>query len=241
MHIIPAIDIIEGQCVRLEKGDYNKKKTYNADPLIEAKRFESMGFKKLHLVDLDGAKANRVVNLKTLERIASNTKLQIDFGGGLKTIDEARKVLSAGAYQVTGGSIAAQNRDEFLKWISEFGKDHVILGADVLHEMIMVSGWQEKTEIQLFEYLELYQEKGIEFVICTDISKDGMLEGPSLKLYKRILQRFPGLSLIASGGVTSMDDIKQLKDAGLYGAILGKAIYENRIDLEELANYVNAH
>ncbi len=237
MEIIPAIDIIGGKCVRLEKGDYSKKKTYAADPLLVAKSFEKVGIRRLHLVDLDGAKAQHVVNISTLKSITSHTSLQIDFGGGIKSRADLDKAFAAGARQVTGGSVAAQNRPLFCSWIEEFGSEKMVLGADVLDKQIMVSGWQEGTSIDLMDFLSYYTELGIRYVICTDISKDGMLQGPAIDLYKEILSVFPDLQLIASGGVSSMADLEALENAGLYGAIVGKAFYEGKIALEDLANF----
>ena len=236
MHIIPAIDIIGGKCVRLTKGDYNQKKEYSDNPVAVAKAFEDAGIHRLHVVDLDGAKAKHVVNLETLEAITSSTDLSVDFGGGVKTRKDLEKVLAAGAKQVTAGSIAANNRGEVKSWIEEYGAEKIILGADVLNEKVMVSGWQESSNLDLMEYLEYYLQLGIEYVICTDISKDGVLQGPSFDLYQKILGEFPELKLIASGGVSGKDDLIQLKDQGLYGAIVGKAFYEGHITLEELAS-----
>ena len=236
MHIIPAIDIIGGKCVRLTKGDYNQKKEYSDNPTAIAKAFEDAGIQRLHVVDLDGAKAKNVVNLETLQSITSSTNLIVDFGGGVKTRKDLEKVLEAGAKQVTAGSIAANNREEVKSWIEEDGAEKIILGADVLDEKVMVSGWQESSDLDLMEYLEYYLQLGIEYVICTDISKDGVLQGPSFELYQKILGEFPELKLIASGGVSGKSDLIQLKEQGLYGAIVGKAFYEGHITLEELAS-----
>ncbi|WP_258097909.1 1-(5-phosphoribosyl)-5-[(5-phosphoribosylamino)methylideneamino]imidazole-4-carboxamide isomerase [Marinoscillum pacificum] len=236
MHIIPAIDIIGGKCVRLTKGDYNQKKEYSDNPAAVAKAFEDAGIQRLHVVDLDGAKAKNVVNLETLQSITSSTNLTVDFGGGVKTRKDLEKVLEAGAKQVTAGSIAANNREEVKSWIEEYGAEKIILGADVLDEKVMVSGWQESSDLDLMEYLEYYLQLGIEYVICTDISKDGVLQGPSFELYQKILGEFPELKLIASGGVSGKSDLIQLKEQGLYGAIVGKAFYEGHITLEELAS-----
>ena len=236
MHIIPAIDIIGGKCVRLTKGDYNQKKEYSDNPTAIAKAFEDAGIQRLHVVDLDGAKAKNVVNLETLQSITSSTNLIVDFGGGVKTRKDLEKVLEAGAKQVTAGSIAANNREEVKSWIEEYGAEKIILGADVLDEKVMVSGWQESSDLDLMEYLEYYLQLGIEYVICTDISKDGVLQGPSFELYQKILGEFPELKLIASGGVSGKSDLIQLKEQGLYGAIVGKAFYEGHITLEELAS-----
>lgn len=237
MKIIPAIDIINGQCVRLKKGDYSQKTVYNNDPVEVARTFEKAGLRQLHLVDLDGAKSKHVVNDQVLKDITASTKLKVDFGGGLKTDKDLQKVFDSGAVQITGGSIAAKDRETFLSWIRQYGGDKIILGADVLEEKIMVSGWQESSEIDLFEFLEFYLDKGLQYVICTDISKDGMLQGPSTALYQKIISRFPKVKLIASGGVSTMDDLAELRDAGLFGTILGKAIYEGKVTLDELSKF----
>lgn len=237
MHIIPAIDIIGGHCVRLEKGDYDKQKTYDTDPLAVAKSFEEVGIERLHLVDLDGAKSRHVVNLETLSSISQHTNLQVDFGGGVKSDEDIEKVFAAGAMQVTGGSIAARDKHLFLSWVERYGAEKIILGADVLDQKVMVSGWQEGTSLELEAFLTFYVGQGLRYVICTDISKDGMLEGPAFSLYKQILSDFPSLKLVASGGVSKMDDLEKLRDLGLYGAIVGKAIYENRITLDDISQF----
>ncbi len=234
MQIIPAIDIIDGQCVRLTQGDYQSKKVYAADPLEVAKQFESAGIQRLHIVDLDGAKAQHIINHRTLENIANHTSLTIDFGGGLKSDEDVRIAFECGASQITGGTIAVKNKDLMLKWVQQYGSDKVILGADVKDGKIAVSGWQEQSQIDLFDFLEDYLEEGIRHVICTDIAKDGMLQGPSLALYQQIIQRFPQVKLIASGGIASLDDLRELKAIGCFGAITGKAIYEGKIKLEDL-------
>jgi len=229
MRIIPAIDLIDGKCVRLSQGDYNQMKIYNSNPLEVAKEFENHGIEYLHLVDLDGAKAQKIVNWKTLETICKNTSLKVDFGGGVKT-DEAIKIaFECGANQVTGGSIAVKNPTVFSSWLEKYGAEKIILGADAKNEKIAVNGWKETTATDLFDFLKNYSEKGIEYVICTDISKDGMLAGSS-----EILNQFPKMKLIASGGVDGIEDLKRLKAAGLEGAIVGKAIYENRISMKDL-------
>ena len=233
MRIIPAIDIINGECVRLSQGDYNTKKIYNKDPLEVAKSFEGVGIKYLHLVDLDGAKANHIVNYKTLEKIASRTSLSIDFGGGLKSNEDLKIAFENGANQITGGSIAVNNKTIFLEWLEVYGKSKIILGADVKREKIVTNAWTKTSNQSLFEFLEFYEVKGIQYVICTDISKDGMLQGPALNLYKQLISK-TGLSLIASGGVATMDDLTQLQLIGCEGAIVGKAIYENQIVLKDL-------
>jgi phosphoribosylformimino-5-aminoimidazole carboxamide ribotide isomerase len=240
MEIIPAIDIIDGKCVRLTKGDYTQKTEYFNDPLEVAKIFEQAGINRLHLVDLDGARQKRVINIKTLETIALNTSLTIDFGGGVKTREDLERVFNAGATQVTAGSIAAKDPDEVRKWLHDFGGEKIILGADVLYRKIMVSGWQQATELELFAYLKDYIEAGVHYAICTDISKDGMLGGPAFELYEEILKEFPTLKLIASGGVSNLDDLHKLKTNGLFGAIVGKAYYENKITLEELKEIIDA-
>ncbi|HMQ61395.1 MAG TPA: 1-(5-phosphoribosyl)-5-[(5-phosphoribosylamino)methylideneamino]imidazole-4-carboxamide isomerase [Flavilitoribacter sp.] len=234
MEIIPAIDIIDGKCVRLTQGDYEQKKVYNEDPLEVAKMFEGAGLSRLHLVDLDGAKAKRIVNYKVLERIASRTGLHIDFGGGLKSDDDLRIAFESGARQITGGTVAVKDRALFLQWLKEYGPDRIILGADVRDRRIAVSGWQEQSELELIPFLEGYAGEGVTHVICTDVSKDGLLQGPALDLYQEIRETFPDLRLIASGGVASMDDLLRLRDAGCFGAILGKAIYEGKVTLKEL-------
>ncbi len=234
INIIPAIDIIAGQCVRLTQGDYEQKKVYNEDPLAMAREFEAAGIKNLHLVDLDGAKAQDVVNLPVLERIVLETSLKVDFGGGVKTDEAIQKVFKAGAFQVTGGSIAVKSPETFSRWLGKYGPERLILGADVKNGKVAINGWQEESTLELTAFLEDYVEKGVRYVICTDVSKDGMLEGPAVALYKDIIRQFPDLKLIASGGVSNMEDIKILSEEGLYGVIVGKAIYEGRITLEEI-------
>ncbi|WP_396637891.1 1-(5-phosphoribosyl)-5-[(5-phosphoribosylamino)methylideneamino]imidazole-4-carboxamide isomerase [Maribacter sp. R77961] len=244
MRIIPAIDIIEGKCVRLSKGDYDTKKIYNENPLEVAKNFEAHGIQYLHLVDLDGAKSKHIVNHKILEQIASRTSLQIDFGGGLKTDDDLRIAFDSGATQITGGSIAVKDATTFLGWISKHGPDKIILGADAMDEKVAVSGWQEESKEELVPFIKAYQEKGIQYVICTDISKDGMLAGPSFDLYKKILANTSfdaPLKLIASGGISAFEELPQLAELGCEGTIIGKAIYENRISLKQLENYILNH
>lgn len=237
MDIIPAIDIIDGKCVRLTKGDYAQMKKYADDPVEVARGFEAAGIKRLHVVDLDGAKASHVVNLKVLSAIASNTNLHIDFGGGVKTSEDLEKVLEAGAKQATAGSIAAKSPELVKEWIKEYGGDKIILGADVLDEKVMVAGWQESSGLDLFEYLADYISFGIGEVICTDISKDGVLQGPSFDLYAKILTQFPELNLIASGGVAEYSDLTKLDTNGLHGAIVGKAYYEGKISLTQLSEF----
>lgn len=242
MRIIPAIDIIDGNCVRLSKGDYSTKKIYNEDPLEVAKEFEAHGIEYLHLVDLDGAKANHIVNHKILEQIASKTSLKIDFGGGLKTNKDLKIAFESGANQVTGGSIAVKDRETFKMWISTYGKEKIILGADAMDEKIAVSGWTEESEEELIPFIKAYQQEGIQSVICTDISKDGMLQGPSFELYKKIIANCgPDLFLIASGGIATFDELPKLAEIGCEGTIIGKAIYENRITLKQLEEFVVAN
>jgi len=234
MRIIPAIDIIEGKCVRLSKGDYETKKVYNEDPLEVAKSFEDAGLQFLHLVDLDGAKEKHIVNWKVLEKIATKTSLHIDFGGGIKSDEDLRIAFESGAEQITGGSIAVKEPVKFTSWITKYGASKIILGADALKGKIAVSGWQEETDQEIEGFIKEYVDKGIEYVISTDISKDGMLEGPSFELYQSILEKLPKLKLIASGGVSSIEDLVQLKENGLEGAIVGKAIYEGKVSLTDL-------
>lgn len=232
--IIPAIDIIEGKCVRLSQGDYDRKTVYNEDPLEVARGFEDAGIRRLHLVDLDGAKAQHIVNYKVLESIASQTGLVIDFGGGLKSDEDLRIAFNSGARMITGGSIAVKNPEVFGAWILKFGADKIILGADVRDRFIAISGWKESAGMELFPFLDDYVEKGINKVICTDISKDGMLSGPAMDLYKEILQQHPSLYLVASGGVSHIGDIEALAEAGVPAVITGKAIYEGKITLKEI-------
>lgn len=239
MRIIPAIDIIDGKCVRLSKGDYDTKKIYNEDPLEVAQQFEDAGLSYLHLVDLDGAKAKHIVNWKVLEKLASRTSLKIDFGGGIKSDDDLRIAFESGAKQITGGSIAVKEPVKFTGWITAYGSDKIILGADANDGKIAVSGWQEASDLEVEAFINDYVEKGIQYVISTDISKDGMLEGPSFELYQSILKNQPDIKLIASGGVSKLEDLVKLKENGLEGAIVGKAIYENRVTLKELSQ-INA-
>jgi phosphoribosylformimino-5-aminoimidazole carboxamide ribotide isomerase len=237
MDVIPAIDIIGGKCVRLTKGDYTQVKQYSDNPAAMAKLFEEAGVRRLHVVDLDGAKASHVINLETLAAITASTQLHVDFGGGVKTQTDLDKAFDAGAKQITAGSIAAKNPKLVKAWIKEYGGQRIVLGADVLDGKVMVSGWQESSGIDLFEYLEDYLSVGIGEVICTDISKDGALQGPSFDLYEEILDRFPDIRLIASGGVSVYEDLVKLEALGLSGTIVGKAYYEGRISLEQLAQF----
>ncbi|EAQ40063.1 1-(5-phosphoribosyl)-5-[(5-phosphoribosylamino)methylideneamino] imidazole-4-carboxamide isomerase [Dokdonia sp. MED134] len=238
MRIIPAIDIIDGNCVRLSKGDYNTKKIYNENPLEVAKQFEAHGITHLHLVDLDGAKSKHIVNHKILEQIATKTALKVDFGGGLKTDEDLRIAFESGASQITGGSIAVKNPDTFKSWLSKFGSDKIILGADAHHRKIAISGWLEESDDDVVEFINAYQKEGVSYVICTDISKDGMLEGPSFDLYQEILASTPDLKLIASGGISTFDELPKLAEMGCEGTIIGKAIYENRITLKQLEDFI---
>lgn len=240
MTIIPAIDIIDGHAVRLTGGDFAQKKVYSTDCLSLAKTFEDAGLKRLHLVDLDGAKNKKISNLKVLERIALSTSLQIDFGGGVSSEDDVSSILNAGATQCTVGSIAAKEPDTFSLWIEKFGAAKFLVGADVLHEKIKISGWQEDGGISLFDFLERMRSAGLNEFFCTDISKDGMLQGPAIGLYKKVINRFPGIKLIASGGVSTLADLLKLKETGCSGAIVGKAIYEQKISLKELTE-INQH
>lgn len=237
MYIIPAIDLIGGKCVRLSQGDYSSKKEYHDDPLEMAKRFEGAGISRLHLVDLDGAKAKKIINGDVLERICVGTSLEVDFGGGIQADEEIEKAFSLGAKQVTGGSIAVKNPTLFDEWITKYGSEKIILGADAKNKKIAVGGWEETTSVELIPFIQSYFEKGVRYVICTDVAKDGLLQGPSVDLYREILKEIPKLKLIASGGVSSVKDLEELEKVGVYGAIVGKAYYEGRVTLEELAAF----
>lgn len=238
MRLIPAIDIIDGQCVRLSKGDYSTKKVYNENPLEIAKQYEAHGIEHLHLVDLDGAKASHIVNHKVLEEIATKTSLKIDFGGGLKTDDDLRIAFESGAGQITGGSIAVKKPEVFQNWLSKFGADKIILGADANNEKIAISGWLEESDKELIPFVADYMKDGVSYVICTDIAKDGMLQGPSFDLYKKMLAQLPGVKLIASGGISTFEELPKLAELGCEGTIIGKAIYENKISLKQLESYI---
>ncbi len=238
IEIIPAIDLIEGKCVRLSQGDYKQKTIYNENPLEVAKMFEGAGIKRLHLVDLDGAKAKYIVNHKVLETIATKTNLIIDFGGGLKSDEDLRIAFESGAQMITGGSIAVREKDTFLKWLDVYGQDKIILGADAKDGKIAVGGWLETTELPVIEFIAEYQSKGISKVISTDISRDGMLSGPSFELYSEIIKNLPDVEIIASGGIATMDDILKLDETGVPGVITGKAIYENRITLKQIEEFI---
>jgi len=238
MEIIPAIDIIEGKCVRLTHGDYSQKKIYNEHPLEVAREFQDAGLQRLHLVDLDGAKAGSVKNWKVLEAIAGKTSMIIDFGGGIKSEKDVQIVFDSGAALATIGSMAVKEKETFLQWLQKWGADKFFLGADVKKEKLTISGWTEQTEIWIYDFIEEYIQHGITQIFCTDVSKDGALEGPSTELYKNIVEKFPGLHFIASGGVSSLDDVYNLQDIGCKGVIIGKAIYEGRIQLQELKSFV---
>ncbi len=238
MQIIPAIDIIDDKCVRLTQGDYAQKTIYNENPLEVALEFESIGITRLHLVDLDGAKLGKVVNYKVLEKIASKTKLSIDFGGGIKTDDDIETVFNYGADLATIGSIAVKNKELFFSWIKKYGTEKIFLGADVKNEKIAVGGWLETTNVSIYDFIEENLTEGIKYVFCTDISKDGLLQGPAIDLYKNILSKFPSLNLTASGGVSKLDDLRELKNIGCSSSIVGKAIYEGRITMNELKTFL---
>src|SRR5574344_563307 len=235
IELIPAIDIINGQCVRLTKGDYNQKKVYNDNPVEVAKHFEELGFKRLHVVDLDGAKSKHIVNDGVLKEITKATNLVVDFGGGIKTKDDIEKAFEAGASMVTVGSVAVTNRQLFLDWIEIYGAESLILGADVRNGKISINGWKEDSSEELLPFLKHYVDKGVKNVLCTEISKDGTLQGPAIDLYKDIMKAYPDMHLIASGGVSSNDDITELNKAGIPAVVFGKAFYEGKIDIKSLA------
>ncbi|HUZ60955.1 MAG TPA: 1-(5-phosphoribosyl)-5-[(5-phosphoribosylamino)methylideneamino]imidazole-4-carboxamide isomerase [Hanamia sp.] len=238
MEIIPAIDIIDGKCVRLEKGDFEKKIIYHDDPVEVAKSFEANGITRLHVVDLDGARGQSLKNVKTLENISESTSLIIDFGGGLKTTNDLKSVFNAGASFVSLGSIMIKNPDLFSEWVIDFGAEKFLPGTDVLHKKIKISGWEEETGIDVFAFIKEIISKGIKKIFCTDISKDGMMKGPAVELYKEILSKFPALNLIASGGISGYDDLLTLQAIGCEGAIVGKAIYEKKISLEQIEDFI---
>lgn len=235
MEIVPAIDIIDGKCVRLSKGDYNAQKTYSDSPLDVALRFQDAGIKRLHLVDLDGARSKHIVNYPVLEAITNHTDLTVDFGGGIKSTSDLETALGCGAAMVTVGSTAVTDPDLMQKWIEDFGQEHIILGADARDGKISVNGWKEDSVLTLSDFIRDYMKKGITQVLCTDINRDGMLQGPAVELYRSLLREFPGIKLIASGGVSSVQDLMDLKEAGLPAAIVGKAYYEGRITLDQLS------
>jgi phosphoribosylformimino-5-aminoimidazole carboxamide ribotide isomerase len=238
MKIIPAIDIINGECVRLSQGNYEQKKVYNSNPVEVAKMYEAEGAKYLHVVDLDGAKAGRIVNFEVLAKICQSTNLHVDFGGGLQSDEDLKIAFDCGAKQITGGSIAVKKPEVFAAWLAKYGGERIILGADVKNEKIAISGWQNVTEIDLFEYLSQYIQKGIKTIICTDIAKDGLLQGTSVDLYQKIQAQFPDLQIVASGGVAGIADIEALQKMTIYGVIIGKALYENRLSWAELKPYL---
>lgn len=238
IEIIPAIDIIDGKCVRLSQGDYNSKKIYSENPVEIAKEFEAHGISRLHVVDLDGAASHHVVNYKTLDQIASRTSLIIDFGGGIKSDEDLVIAFENGAQMVTLGSVAVKEPQRFEKWLETYGLEKIILGADAKDEKIAINGWKEDSSINLFSFLDDYIKKGVTKVLCTDISKDGMLEGPSVDLYKKIMETYPDLHLIASGGVSSVDDICRLEEAGIPAVVFGKALYEGKINLKDLYRFI---
>lgn len=238
IELIPAIDIIDGKCVRLSQGDYDTKKIYNENPLEVAKEFEANGIQRLHVVDLDGAKSSHVVNYKVLDAIAGHTSLTIDFGGGIKTNEDLMIAFENGAHMVTLGSVAVKKPELFKKWLHQYGAEKIILGADVKDNRISVSGWLEEGPQELMPFLTDYTQEGVSKVLCTDISRDGMLQGPSIELYKQVMQRFPTMHLIASGGVSGMDDIIRLDEAGIPAVVFGKALYEGRITLKELKRFL---
>ena len=246
MRIIPAIDIINGKCVRLSKGDYATEKVYNENPLEVAKMFEDHGIKHLHLVDLDGAKASHIVNYKVLETIASNTNLAIDFGGGLKSDEDLKIAFESGANQITGGSIAVKNPEIFKSWLQKYGVDKIILGADANNEKVAIGGWLEESDKELIPFIQSYVKEGVSYVICTDISKDGMLQGPSFDLYQKILNEtsivtssgVKKIKLIASGGISTFDELPRLAEMGCEGTIIGKAIYEHKISMKQLEKFI---
>ena len=234
IELIPAIDIINGQCVRLTKGDYDQKKVYNDDPAAVAKEFEQLGFRRLHIVDLDGAKSKHIVNDAVLRKITTETNLIVDFGGGIKTEEDIEKAFEAGASMVTVGSIAVTKPALFIQWLDKYGADKMILGADVRNGMISINGWKEDSKEELLPFLKKYIDAGVKNVLCTEISKDGTLQGPAVTLYKEVMKAYPQLHLIASGGVSQKEDIEELEREGIPAVVFGKAIYEGRIDLKEL-------
>lgn len=241
IELIPAIDIIDGKCVRLTKGDYTTTKVYNEDPLEVALEIEAHGLQRLHVVDLDGAKSKHVINYRTLDRIASHTSLIIDFGGGIKSDEDLTIAFENGAQMVTIGSVASQKPELFLKWMEQYGGERMILGADTRDGLISVNGWQEESTQELLPYLGEYIKHGVKNVLCTDIHKDGMLQGPSVTLYQEIMEAYPTLHLIASGGVSSMEDISQLNETGIPAVVFGKALYEGRFTLKQLSDFILSH
>jgi phosphoribosylformimino-5-aminoimidazole carboxamide ribotide isomerase len=239
IELIPAIDLIDGKCVRLTQGDYDAKKIYNEDPLEVAKMFEDNGIRRLHVVDLDGAREGRIVHYRVLERLATHTSLIIDFGGGLKSAEDLEIAFNSGARMVTGGSIAIKEPETFVSWVRQYGSEKIILGADAKDGKIAINGWQQTTEKELIPYIESYRQKGVRKVICTDIGRDGMLQGPAVDLYRAIRETLPDIYLIASGGVGAINDIEALEESGIQAVIIGKAIYEGRIQIKELIRFVD--
>lgn len=236
IELIPAIDLIDGKCVRLTKGDYDSKKVYNEDPVAQAKEFEKLGFKRLHMVDLDGAKSKHVVNDAVLKAVTEATNLIVDFGGGIKTEEDIKKVFDAGAAMVTVGSVAVTHPELFLAWLEKFGAERIILGADVRNGKVSINGWKEDSSEDLLPFLKSYVEHGVKNVLCTEISKDGTLAGPAVELYKSIMAEYPEMHLIASGGVSRTEDIEKLQDESIPAVVFGKAYYEGRIDVQQLKN-----
>ena len=235
--VIPAIDLIDGKCVRLTQGDYSQKTSYHDHPLEVAKKYADHGFRRLHLVDLDGAKAKKIINHKVLEAICAKTSLEVDFGGGLQSEEDLRIAFECGAKQITGGSIAVKDEDMFTHWLKVYGGEKIILGTDTKDKKIAVHGWQETSTISIFDILDKYIPLGVSYTISTDVAKDGLLQGPSFELYKELQEKYPDLNVIASGGVSNIDDIHKLDEMGIYGVVVGKAIYENRISLTDLSIY----
>jgi phosphoribosylformimino-5-aminoimidazole carboxamide ribotide isomerase len=238
MDIIPAIDIIDGKCVRLTQGDYARKKEYNSDPLEVAKQYEDHGIRRLHLVDLDGAKARKVINFQVLEQITRHTQLQVDFGGGVQSDQDLQLVFELGAVQVTGGSIAVREPETFLGWVQQYGADKIILGADARDRKIAIGGWQEATTTDVIQFIKEYAAQGLQYVICTDVARDGLLQGPAISLYRDIIAQNPTIRLIASGGVSDVEDLRKLQELKLDGVIVGKAIYEDKISLQDLQEFI---
>ena len=238
IEIIPAIDIIEGKCVRLTQGDFEQKKKYHDNPLEVAKAFEDAGIRRLHMVDLDGARQKKIINHKVLESVSANTKLFIDFGGGLQSDEDVRIAFESGARQITGGSIAVKDPELFEGWIKRFGQEKIILGADARNGMIAVSGWQEVTQVSVHDLIEKYRAKGVKYVLSTDVAKDGLLQGPSFDLYSEMQNKFPDLNIIASGGISEVSEIDRLNEMGIFGVVIGKAYYEGRVTLQDLKRFL---
>ena len=238
IEIIPAIDLIDGKCVRLSKGDYDTKKIYNNDPLDMAKQFEDVGIRRLHLVDLDGAQQKRVVNYRVLEKIVEKTSLDIDFGGGIQSDEDLHIVLSSGAKQATAGSVAVKNRKLTISWLNQYGRERIILGADAKNEKVSISGWQERSDLDLIPFIKEYERAGFKYTISTNVDKDGMLEGPDFDIYARLKDAVPQMYIIASGGISNMDDIEKLNDMKINAVIVGKAIYEHKIELKDLKDFI---